>query len=541
MLELDSVDVAIDVELDDLDDELELTDDDFVLLESAPPAPPISRSTLRAALAAAPDGAAPEVRPRSAPPISAARLETLRTKTLLRGVAPGAAPSPSLSEEPRRAPLLRMSFDAHAESNVADECLASIAVAASHARVSDPFVPVAAPAPIAARPSERAPFARSSERFAYADSSPRVHAGERSPVDDLLDDADDAPAMGRLPPASVPPRGLSAAAMIPPPASSSSLVLTPRLPRVCAPPFLRPSSSSFPAARPSVPGVSDVVHPAELVDADAAETLPVPSRALPAARASAPRFSQARPDGVTPFARTSIEVRSPAPSAPSVAPVAVSNAEPTVIVVRDRPRTAWVVAAAAIGALAAVTVMRFGAPRVAPEVTPPSPAAAVVVDAPITAPASPATALQAVASPASPASVSQAVASQAVASPASPASASPRHAADPAVVRFGDDDGVSIKVAPGASATPPTAPAAAQAAPRSAPKPARPSRPLNPKVSPPTLLPDGSLGLANNSRAPAPTVAPAATPLPVPPPPPRRRALTPEQELAEAQLRAATR
>ena len=249
---------------------------------------------------------------------------------------------------------------------------------------------------------------------------------------------------------------------------------------------------------------------------DAAETLPVPP-----GRSSMRRLGEGRSETAPLFARTSTHDRpAPAPpqSASSVAPVAVANAEPTVIVVRDCPRTAWVIAAAAIGALAAVTAMRFAPPREA------TAAAHATTAAAVTAPQAPVT--------------------------------------GPAVVHFGEEDGVSINVALPASAAPALAapasavhPAASEssvAAPSHVARPAthssrerspgaRPSRPLNPKVSAPTPLPDGSLGLATTGTAPVTTPAPAAAPLPLPQAPARKRPLTPEQELAEAQLRAATR
>lgn len=465
------VDIAVDVDLDDLDhDELELTDDDFVLLEAAPPPPPLSRSVVRAALAAvAPPP--PSLAPR---PISEARLDTLRTKTLRAGVrlesrppppssaarpAPPLGPPPEPVREARRS-FSRMMPDEDAEASVADECLASIAAAASHARASDPFVPVAprVSSPLLVRP--------------------------RDEVDALLEDV---PFPGALPPPSVPPARSAANVTIPPPSSSSAIALSPRLPPVSPPPFVR---GSVPVARVSVPGL------AEVSDAnDAAETLPVPMR--------------------TPFARTTTDEErashpsvapSLTPSARSVTPATASKNETTVVVVRDRPRTVWVVAAAAIGALAAVGVMRVAAPQ-----QPAVPAAAV--EAPRTALAAPSA----------------------------------------AVVRFAEEEGVSIKV-PAHPPAPAPAPPASHAArpepsPRAAPHApppyapaARPTRPLHPKVSPPMPMPDGSLGLANTGKAATqPSVAaPAPTPLPLPPSGGRKRALTPEQELAEAQLRAAT-
>ncbi len=517
MLELDAIDVDIELELDD---ELELTDDDFVL--ETTPAPPISRpAVLAAAGHDLPRTAAPSARP-----ISEARLQTLRAKALdatparesLAHESPAreslahespARESPAreslahespaheslagsrreVARESRRASSPRKSFDSHAESSVADECLASIAAAASDARASDP-------------------------RMAGAEPS-AAGASARSPVDDLLDEAE---AIGRLPPLAAPPGALSSSAMIPPTSSRA------RLPRVCPPPFH--SSPSLLPSRPSVPGVAEV---AELVDADAAETLPVPAR-VPA---SVRRLAEARARATTPFARTSPEGRAPAQSAPSVAPVAVASAEPTVIVVRDRPRTAWVVAAAAIGALAAVTVMRFGAPSGA-TLTPGGRATEVVAAAPVVAPPSAAGSLPALAS-------SHSLA--AAAGKGEPAAA---------IVDFGGQDGVSIALsapaepsvsAPSSAPAPVGATSRAEAA-RPSPKPAaRPARPSRPKAPSPATLPDGSLDLASSGGSPAPTAAPspAAAPSPSPAAPTRKRALTPEQQLAEAQLRAATR
>ncbi|MBX3197361.1 MAG: hypothetical protein KF894_04315 [Labilithrix sp.] len=483
MLDLDAIDV--DIELD-LDDELELTDDDFVL--ETTPVPPLSR---RAVLAAAGHDS-PRTAALSARPISEERLQTLRAK------APGTtpahdSPAPSYREvarESRRAPLPRKAFDSHAESSVADECLASIAAAASDARMAGAEEPSA-----------------------------------RSPVDDLLDDAE---AIGRLPSHAVPPGGLSSSAMIPPASSRA------RLPRVCPPPFL--SSPSLPLSRPSVPGVAEV---AELVDADAAETLPFPAR-VPA---SVRRLAEARADATTPFARMSPEGRAPVQSAPSVAPVAVASAEPTVIVVRDRPRTAWVVAAAAIGALAAVTVMRFGAPSGA-TLTPGGRATEVVAAPPGAALISGGRATEVVAAAPVVAPPSAAGSLPAPASSHSLAAAAGKGEPAAAIVDFGGQDGVSIALsapaepsasAPSSAPAPVGATSRAEAA-RPSPKPAaRPARPSRPKAPSPATLPDGSLDLASSGGSPAPAAALAARSAAA------QRALTPEQQLAEAQLRAAAR
>ncbi len=476
-------DIDVVVDLADLDDdELELSDDDFVLLEAGPASPrpsgqrvaqPLPRPTLMAG--------PPPSAPASVRPIAQARLDTLRTKTLRAGLRldepkplPLPLPLPPPPAELERVRESRRSFsrltlDEDAEASVADECLATIAAATSHARLSDPMLVVAA---------------------ADAGSS-----RQRDEVDALLDGAGTSP-LALLPPASVPPRS-SSSVTIPPPSSSAAIVHSPRLPPVRPPPFGR---GSVPPARSSIPGVAPMVSD----DNDAAETLPFPMR-TPFARVATDDDRPSRdlewlPSVSSPPAASDVR---------SVVPVAVPRNDATnvTVIVRERPpRMAWVVAAGAIGALAAVLVMR------------------------VFAPASPVTAT--------------------VAPP--PATAAPS-AAPPAVVRFGEEDGVAIKVpAPSPPAShavhPVTAPASASASPRHAhpaaspsPSPARPSRALSPKVAAPVQLPDGSLGLASTGKAAssASAPAPAPTPLPLPPSGGRKRPLTPEQELAEAQLRAA--
>ncbi|MDB4945173.1 MAG: hypothetical protein JWP97_4707 [Labilithrix sp.] len=149
-------------------------------------------------------------------------------------------------------------------------------------------------------------------------------------------------------------------------------------------------------------------------------------------------------------------------------PVALAPAAPerTIIVVRERPRAAWFVAAALLGAAGALggvrLVMSHAAP-VPPAVTAPAPSTGVA----------PAASAAAIVTPPSPALAPQASLAGAPL-PAPAADGGPASGA--AVIRFGDDDGVAITV----PASPPAAP----------------------------------------------------------PEPPRRRALTPEQQLAEAQLKA---
>lgn len=249
------------------------------------------------------------------------------------------------------------------------------------------------------------------------------------------------------------------------------------------------SSSSMPIARDSVPGV-----------------LAVPS--APASVSSIP----------TPvFSRTS----SPAlPAVSSIAPVSMSSAdsvrgrvEPTVILVRQPPKTAWIVAAALLGAACALLAMRLLTTRVDPP--------AIVVAAPPPPPVTQAT-------------------------PAAPP--------PPATVRFDDAHGVAVIAAPPAPPAIAAAPAAAKPAvttasmkTTSAPvapaaTPVAQTKPA-PKPAPPSLgpkLPDGSMALTKSASAPqGPTAAspPASQPEPATPAGPKKR-LTPEQELAEAQLKA---
>lgn len=191
---------------------------------------------------------------------------------------------------------------------------------------------------------------------------------------------------------------------------------------------------------------------------------------------------------------------------PSVAPVSISREpgaphEPTVIVLRERPKLAWIVAAASLGALAAIAVTRLlAAPAPAASVNADEHAPSVNAAAATTAPPSAAVVLP-VATP--------------VASAAPVASVAP--SASVAVVRFGEDQGVAIPRRPVAP------PGAARPAPRT-PKQA----PLGP------ALPDGSFGLGHVDTLPSLTPAPVAAP----PEPAKKRVLTPEQQLAEAQLKA---
>jgi hypothetical protein len=204
--------------------------------------------------------------------------------------------------------------------------------------------------------------------------------------------------------------------------------------------------------------------------------------------------------------------------------------EPTVIVVRERPRAAWIFAAAAIGALGALGATRFLAP----------PAAAHEVLAPVAAATQIAQAL-----PAAPSTAVVAPPVVVVAPPPTSLVAPAASGLAPAIVHFGDDQGVAIKSAaprrPNALAPAAAAPAAAPPA-AATPATIRSAGPRAPSMGP--ALPDGSFGLGRSDTPTTPSVAPPTTPLTASaafgaaPEPPHRRALTPEQQLAAAQLKA---
>jgi hypothetical protein len=202
----------------------------------------------------------------------------------------------------------------------------------------------------------------------------------------------------------------------------------------------------------------------------------------------------------------------------SVAPVSAERSpSPTVIVVRERPKAAWVIGAAAIGAVCAVLASRL-------VMSPDAPAPSAGAVSPPTLPS--------VAAPVLPAPPAVAAAPAPVAPSAAPQ-------ASVAIMRFGDDQGVAFKA-------PPRPPAAATTGAPAAPPPpvaAAPApRPRASAVGP--ALPDGSLSLGATPTAqptPARISAPASPAPPAPPPEKKPRVLTPEQQLAEAQLKASMR
>ena len=296
-----------------------------------------------------------------------------------------------------------------------------------------------------------------------------------------------------------------------------------RLPAVSAPPLQHTSRTNIgPFLRSrhaeEAPGVRDSSPPPAFVRRSSAS--------FQAATPSS--FTSARPSSVNSLAPVSANVlRQGGPRAHHAA--SATPPEHTLIVVRERPRAAWIFAAAALGALGAIAATRFlaagdattaGDERGQNAVTTLS-AASPAVGAPALPPA------VVVAPPPAPA--------PAPALPARPG---------PAVMSFADDQGVAIRAhAPPA----PRAPASPAAPAPRAPRPATPSRQgLGP------ALPDGSLSLGSSSspstpaRVSSPAAAAPAVAAPAPPPaapvapePPRKpRVLTPEQQLAEAQLKA---
>lgn len=197
----------------------------------------------------------------------------------------------------------------------------------------------------------------------------------------------------------------------------------------------------------------------------------------------------------------------PLPS-PQPAP---TKAEPQVVVVREKPAVAWAVACLALGALGAIVGMRVASGLSRP----------VATGAPVVAPPPP----SAVVAPAAPPSVAAPPSPEALLSAPKPAASDPA-----AVVAFDEKDAVHVVAAPAPVAPPsPPKPAAPVAEAKPAPSASGPA-PSKPG-EPPPLLPDGPAKVA--------TAAPPPPPAAPPPPPKPARVKTPEEQLLEAQLKAA--
>lgn len=190
-----------------------------------------------------------------------------------------------------------------------------------------------------------------------------------------------------------------------------------------------------------------------------------------------------------------------------------TKSEPQVVVVREKPAVAWAVACLALGALGAIVGMRVASGLSRP----------VATGAPLAAPPPP----SAVVAPPSPAPPTAA----APPSPEALLSAPKPAASDPAaVVAFDEKDAVHVVAAPAPVAPPsPPKPAAPVAEAKPAPSASGPA-PSKPG-EPPPLLPDGPAKVA--------TAAPPPPPAAPPPPPKPARVKTPEEQLLEAQLKAA--
>lgn len=244
----------------------------------------------------------------------------------------------------------------------------------------------------------------------------------------------------------------------------------------------------------------------------------VPSPALvptaaPASHKSAPPSSSHVPLGSSPFVvaqhvvvpASGVALPVSAPSGPLPPP------ERQIVVVREKPAFAWAVACLALGALGAVVGMHvangFSKPTHSPAVVPVTPIAQAPAPTATQAPA------VAVSAPPSP---------EALLSATSAPTAAP-----PTVVSFDEKDTVHVVATPFVPQAP-AAPVQPAPAPAPAPQPAAKASTSAKPGDPPPLLPDAP---------PKPLAAPAA-----PPPPPKpARVKSPEEQLLEAQLKAATK
>jgi hypothetical protein len=241
-----------------------------------------------------------------------------------------------------------------------------------------------------------------------------------------------------------------------------------RLPTITSPPFVRTSSGQL--AAPPSSGTAMRVSEREL-------EFEVSDEEIEQRESKPGIFSRTKATQESTPLTVVTEVR----TASSVAPVSLPahTNEPTVILLRERPRMTWIVGAAAVGALVALVATRLFSSADAAMTTavpaPPPPPGTVVV-APL-APTTPAT-----------------------------------------VLRFDDNDGIAIPAVP-APAPQPVVTAAAV----SSPKAPVPPKPVVAAAPPP----------------PAPkTTTTNTTARPLTPDPPAKKPLTPEQQLAEAQLKA---
>lgn len=287
--------------------------------------------------------------------------------------------------------------------------------------------------------------------------------------------------------------------------SESLRVKVANVPAAPRPP--RASSPSFRAALPAVPRPSrlpPVSPPPQRIEravvADQAETLPKFAPPPPPSYSDLEEtipYSAPSPAGLIEYAERP-RARKETPNAfvrgretvpPSIAPVALAN-DHTVLLRRPRSRTTFAAAAAVAGAVAAVLAMRLALPA----------AFAAMDERPIQAFAAPLPRMHL---------------------PAAPPPAKE--------LRFDEKDAIVVgAVAPPVHVVHPTPP----------------SQTSSP---PPAKMPDGSLGLGARVEAAPPKPAPAPKPEAAPAtkteaaPTTTSKKLTPEQELADAQLKASMR
>ena len=413
-------------------------------------------------------------------------VEEFASPARVRSAAPQPSPSAaasqsgvraSLSRPPRGAALppgSRRVLDEQIEEDVADQCLASIAAATSV------------------------------ESSRHGSSSSHIRA-----------------ALAAAPLPTISPSGAPLASFAASSQASSHGAI--RLPSVTAPPFVRASTYPFASDRdlralhgaPEAPGIRDSSPPAAFI------------------RRSTPALAYRVSSASLPASAPSSVVAANASAFGSVAPVSMTSLpqaghEPTVIVVRERPRSVWILAAAAFGAACAIAAMRLGPVNGEAGVVM-DPRAAVLAPAPAPLPPTAVVAPGVVSAPSAAPVLASASASTVVAPPRSTAPAS-------GVMNFADDQGAAIRLPSPLAPPSPPSPRKAAGAPPGVPAPpaARPA-PRVPSMGP--ALPDGSCGLGRSDTTTA-AAPPSLTAPPPAPEPPRKRVLTPEQQLAEAQLKA---
>ena len=245
-----------------------------------------------------------------------------------------------------------------------------------------------------------------------------------------------------------------------------------------------PPARSAPAAPASrLPSVSPPPFVRTTTTGEARPSDPITR--LGTRESSPPSAFVRRSSPMIPIARSPRHAGDPGSVAPVSSEATPSQPPPTVIVVRERPRAVWVIGAAAIGAVFAVLASRLVMTAHGPEARPAAASPPTLSAAPPVLAVAPAVVVAPL--------------------PAAPPSSSA------SILRFGDDQGVAFRA----------------------------PRPRASAVGP--ALPDGSLSLGATPTTPTRTSSPAAAAPAAAPPEKKPRVLTPEQQLAEAQLKASMR